>query len=107
MSRFTVDNRGGAASTGSFTLGATLGQPDAGSPASGKPSACAAGSGGTAGPPHAPAQVTGLRASNAAGPQHLTWDDVTHDTNGNLLTGGTYRVYRATEDPHFTCRAGE
>ena len=32
LSRFTVDNGGGAASAGSFTLGATLGQPDTGSP---------------------------------------------------------------------------
>ena len=43
-----------------------------------------------------------MRASNAAGRLHLTWDDVTHDTNGNLLNGVTYRVYRSTENPYFT-----
>jgi hypothetical protein len=91
MSRFMVAHGGGA----------TVGQPDA-SPASGGTFSLRGGFWRQPVYRTAPAQVTGLRASNATGRLHLTWDDVTHNTNGNPLTGVAYRVYRATEDPYFT-----
>ena len=96
LSRFTVDNGGGAASAGSFTLGATLGQPDAGSPASGGTFSLRGGFWRPAVHPTAPGEVTDLRASNAEGRLRLDWTAVTYDPSGV-----TYRVYRGTNSPYF------
>jgi hypothetical protein len=48
-----------------------------------------------------PRRTCGLAASKAAGHLRLDWAQVTEDINGQPISGLTYKVYRAINDPYF------
>jgi hypothetical protein len=97
---WVIAGGGGPSSNGSLSLNDTLGQPVIGSASGGNvtlvdgywPGAGQA----------APLGVTNLRASRADLLLQLDWDAVTQNEYGETITGVTYDVYRAADQPYFT-----
>ena len=95
----TIDGGGAMFSTsGCYSVGGTIGQPDPGQLSGG--SYTLAG-GFWPGGPAGPAAAADLRASNESGSLRLDWTAVTHDVDGNGISGLTYNVYRAVDLPYF------
>jgi hypothetical protein len=101
LSWHTIDGGGYTWSEGGgYTLGGTVGQPDAGAAPSGGGYVLTGGF--WVGGPAAPAAVTDLAASNDGGYLRLDWSAVTQDVEGNSIAGVTYDVYRAQDLPYFS-----
>lgn len=101
LSWSTMDGGGGMLSAGgSYGLSGTIAQPDASGPLIG--GAYTVTGGFWPGILASPRAVTDLRGSIESGLLRLDWTAVTADTDGNSLTGVTYDVFRAADQPYFT-----
>lgn len=97
----TLDDGGGMFSTGgSYVLGGSIAQHDASGPLSGGVYAVTGGF--WPGILASPRAVTDLRGSIKSGLLRLDWTAMTADTDGTSLSGATYDVFRAADQPYFT-----
>lgn len=94
-----VAGGGGASNTGELTVDDTLGQPVIGFAQAGETSLGAGYWYGMIGRPRA---VDDLSASMSVSNVRLDWSAVTEDVNGQPISGLSYNVYRAINDPSFT-----